>query len=137
VNAIAQGESTNSAAQPPCVLVVDDNKFMTRGLTLLFEEAGFGATAFNRGLEAIDYVISGVGARPSAAIIDIHLPDISGLVLSQRLREALGPTCPIIVLSGDGSMEVLNSLSHVGATYFFQKPVNSAALLERVRELVA
>ena len=67
------------------------------------------------------------------AVVDIHLPDMNGLVVSQKFRERLGPHAPIIVLSGDTSMETLNSLPHVGATYFFSKPVNSGQLLERSR----
>ena len=64
------------------------------------------------------------------------MPDISGLVVSQKLREMLGPDVPIIVLSGDTSMQMLNSLPHVGATYFFSKPVNASQLVERMREWV-
>ena len=66
-------------------------------------------------------------------MVDVHLPDMNGLILSQKLREQLGPEAPIIVLSGDTSMETLNSLSLVGATYFFSKPVNSEQLLDRIR----
>ena len=70
----------------------------------------------------------------SAAVVDIHLPDISGLVLSSKLRERYGPKLPIIVLSGDTSMENIRSLQHVGATYFISKPFNSEHLVERLRE---
>jgi hypothetical protein len=34
-------------------------------------------------------------------------------------------------------METINSLPHAGATYFFSKPINSSALVQRLRELVA
>ena len=68
-------------------------------------------------------------------MVDIHLPDISGLVLSSKLRERFGPGRPIIILSGDASMENLRSLSHVGATYFISKPFNSQHLIDRLREL--
>jgi FixJ family two-component response regulator len=52
------------------------------------------------------------------------------------LRDLLGPDVPIIVLSGDTSMPMLNSLPHVGATYFFSKPVNAQQLVERLNEWV-
>ncbi|HEY1685474.1 MAG TPA: response regulator, partial [Tepidisphaeraceae bacterium] len=74
---------------------------------------------------------------PDAAVIDIHLPDLSGLILSQQLRAHFGERTPIIVVSGDGSQEVLNSLSQVGATYFFSKPVNARALVEKLQDLLA
>ena len=69
-----------------------------------------------------------------AALVDIHLPDLHGLVLSSKLRELLGPAVPIIVISGDTSMANLNALSHVGATYFLSKPLNPAALLARLKQ---
>jgi DNA-binding response OmpR family regulator len=72
----------------------------------------------------------------AAALVDIHLPDLSGLVVAQKLREMLGPDAPIVVVSGDTSMEVINALPHVGATYFFSKPLNVAYLLERMKEWV-
>ena len=49
------------------------------------------------------------------------------LLVAQKLREILGPTTPIVIVSGDTSMEVINALPHVGATYFFSKPLNAAS----------
>ena len=62
-------------------------------------------------------------------------PDISGLIVAQKLRSRFGSTIPIIVVSGDTSMETINSLSHIGATYFFSKPLNSAALVQELKRL--
>ena len=115
------------------ILIVDDNHAVSAALRLMLANAGYTARAFESGLEALKHVD---GERPDAAIIDIHLPDINGLVLTQRLRDLLGPDAPLIILSGDTSMETINSLPHVGATYFFPKPVKSAQLIERLREWV-
>ena len=116
------------------ILIVDDHQGMTRSLAWLFRDAGYHPATFHLGLAALQYVRDHA-CKPVAAIVDIHLPDISGLILSQQLRSELGPATPIVVLSGDGSMEVLNSLPHVGATYFFQKPVSSSLLLQRIKEI--
>ena len=67
---------------------------------------------------------------------DLSLPDSEGLEASRKLHAAV-PKVPIIVLSGDTSMQTLNSLPHVGATYFYSKPVNSNQLLERLRKWVS
>jgi len=120
------------AAPPPAILIVDDSLPLARGLAALLKHAGYRTTAFTEGLSAIEFARN---EKPAGAVIDVHLPDISGLILSQRLREELGPTAPIVVLSGDSSMEVLNSLPHVGATRFFRKPVSAASLVEHFREL--
>ena len=110
----------------PSIMIVDDCPATTRGLHRLFTSGGYRPTSFPDGMSALEFARNNALA---AAVIDIHLPDISGLILSQELRKILGPTAPIVVLSGDTSMEVLNSLAHVGATYFFQKPVNGSMLL--------
>jgi CheY-like chemotaxis protein len=118
----------------PKVLVVDDSQPTARALATLLGAADYTATTAFRGADALERARA--GERFDAAIVDIHLPDISGLVVSRQLRDLLGPDVPIIVLSGDTSMPMLNSLPHVGATYFFSKPVNANLLVERLNEWV-
>lgn len=116
------------------ILVVDDNVNVSRALGNLLFRAGFAPTVCTTGMEALDYLAHG---RPAGAIIDIHLPDISGLVISQHLRERHGPDIPIIIVSGDTSMNNLNALPDAGATYFYSKPVRGSALVDRMRELTS
>jgi DNA-binding response OmpR family regulator len=118
----------------PTVLIVDDDRALRDGLSALLADCGYRAAVAPTGTAALEYARR--GPPPAAAVVDIHLPDINGLVLSQRLREHLGPAAPVIVLSGDTSMEVLNSLPHVGATYFFGKPLHPERLLERLAQLL-
>lgn len=115
------------------VLIVDDNAAVTKALGLLMRNAGFDTVPCHSGNDALAYCNA---STPDAAVIDVHLPDINGLILARTLRDRFGPATPIIVVSGDTSMETLNSLPHAGATYFFSKPVNSAALVERLRDLM-
>lgn len=132
----AAGAAPASYAAPR-VLVVDDSEPTARALATLLAGARFEAVVAFRGGDAIARVERALGDGGGgfvAAVVDVHLPDLSGLVVSQKLRELLGPGTPIVVLSGDTSMPVLNSLPHVGATYFFSKPVNGPHLIERLRE---
>ena len=115
------------------VLVVDDNVAVTRALSELMRHAGIHAVGCLCGQEALDRTRE---TSPAAAVIDVHLPDINGLVLAQKLRERFGPTTPIIVVSGDTSMETINSLPHVGATYFFSKPLNPTRVIESLKQMM-
>jgi DNA-binding response OmpR family regulator len=133
VSAVPHSLTPPGGAPAPRVLVVDDSEPTARALATLLNAANYDATVSYRGGDAVEQARS---LPFAAAIVDIHLPDISGLVVSQKLRELLGPEVPIIVLSGDTSMQMLNSLPHVGATYFFSKPVNSHQLIDRLREWV-
>jgi len=116
------------------ILIVDDKAKETRAVATLMNAAGFRGIGCLSGAEALASVDAQI---PAAAVIDIHLPDISGLILAQTLRARLGPGMPIIIVSGDTSMETLNSLTHVGATYFFSKPLSSTMLLEQLRTHLA
>ena len=117
------------------VLIVDDSVPTTRSLSVLLRKAGYDPIVCNTGGEALAYVTESV-TPPAAAVLDVHLPDINGLILSAKLRAAFGNDTPIIVVSGDTSMETLGTLPHVGATYFFSKPVSSSQLIERLNQCV-
>jgi two-component system KDP operon response regulator KdpE len=115
------------------ILIVDDNAAVTRALAVLVRNAGYEPITSLTAAEALAFTKD---TTPAAAVVDIHLPDMSGLILAQKLRDRFGETTPIIVVSGDTSMETLNSLPHVGATYFFSKPISSAMLIEQLRKLL-
>jgi len=135
VSVVAQEAADPSAqAAPPRILIIDDSQPTANALAAVLHRADYATAVAYRGHDGIRQASSG---SFDAAVVDIHLPDLSGLVVSQKLREILGPRTPIIVLSGDTSMTTLNSLPHVGATYFFSKPVNASHLLERLKEWLA
>jgi CheY-like chemotaxis protein len=129
----AQNLPRPQALQTRSILVVDDNAVFTQALRAVLANAGYHVATFNTGLAALGHAAE---HRPHAAIIDIHLPDISGLVLTHRLRDLLGNDVPLVILSGDTSMETINSLPHVGATYFFSKPVQGSHLVSKLREWI-
>ncbi len=120
----------DTSKNPRTVLVVDDDAGVVKAMQALLKKSGFDAIGCLTGADALDKAAVGV----HAAVVDIHLPDMSGLSLTQRLRSILGPEMPIVILSGDTSMETLRALPDAGATHFFSKPVNTAMLIGRLRE---
>ena len=134
MKSVAINQPNRADSPTTTILVVDDNHMVTRALSSLIRDAGYAPFACHSGADALAFAHG--DAIPGAAVVDIHLPDINGLVLSQKLRDRFGPDTPIVVVSGDTSMETIKSLPHVGATYFFPKPVNSNALMQRLRELI-
>lgn len=120
------------AIDSPRLVVIDDSPLITEALGRLLMIHGYDVVTFNASLPALDYV----RANPvDGALVDVHVPDLSGLIVSQQLRALMGPDAPIIILSGDVSMEVLNALKHVGATHFFPKPLQPTMLLDRLKQL--
>lgn len=116
------------------VLVVEDDPTTVKALLMLLRTEGYDPVAFTDGSHALDYARQ----HPlQAALIDIHLPDISGLHLSQHIRETHGSAMPIFILSGDNGMDTLRALPSSGATFFFSKPINTVHLLEHLKANMA
>lgn len=134
MSVLPQDERIRPRTPMPTILIVEDNRVVTRALATLLKDAGFQGVVFHEAAPAMEFIQH---TQPWAAVVDIHLPDISGLILTQKFREQCGPEMPIVILSGDTSMETLNSLPHIGATYFFSKPVNSAHLIEKLKGWVS
>jgi DNA-binding response OmpR family regulator len=127
---LAMSASKNGhAISPRRVLIVEDNPSVAFAMARAVDQAGYTSAVFHNASQALNHAnLSSV----EAALIDIHLPDLNGLVLASKLREILGPNAPIFVVSGDTAMENLNALPFVGATHFFSKPVSVRTLLDRL-----
>lgn len=115
------------------VLIVDDDPVVGRAMQVLMTREGFAPIICATGAAALQQAAA---FDVVAVIVDIHLPDINGLTLSQRLRGLLGPSTPIVILSGDNSIDTLRALPEAGATYFFAKPVNGVRLIEQLKDWV-
>src|SRR5687768_14569795 len=110
----SDGSSFDGETATKKILIVEDDVTAARALRRILTDAGYEPMIYHGGTEAL---AAAKRERPAAAMIDVHLPDLNGLILAQQIRQIVGDDIPIIMVSGDTSMETLNSLSHVGATY--------------------
>jgi len=115
-----------TAPQKPVILIVEDDHNLRGALESLFTSEGYCGVTKSSGQEALQYN----SCNLAGALLDIHLPDMNGLVLANILRTKYGPDLPIVVLSGDASMDTIRRLGDSGATYFFSKPVNPSLLMD-------
>jgi len=120
------------------ILVVDDEPGSREGLRRLLQAWGFEAETAASGEEALARIDS-VG--PSAVITDLVMPGMDGLQLLQKLQSDY--PVPVIVLTGQGTIEQAVEAVKLGAQDFLEKPVEPAKLkilLERLagtKELLA
>jgi DNA-binding response OmpR family regulator len=112
-------------------MVVDDNASLARSFLTLLRNEGFDPLVFQSGQPALDYIRDN---RPDLALIDIHLPDVSGLEIARQIRQTHGSKLPIIICSGDSSLDALHALPDAGATKFFHKPVSATRLMECLKD---
>lgn len=115
------------------LLLVEDNKKIMHGNQRLFGLAGFETTA---ALTLAEARASIAERRPDAIILDIMLPDGSGLDFMQELRESENADIPILLLTGLTTPEdIIRGLTSGGDDYL-TKPYDFPILLARVKALL-
>jgi DNA-binding NarL/FixJ family response regulator len=116
------------------VLVVDDHPIWRDGVARDLESAGM-VVCGTAGDVAQALRIAGA-ARPDVVLLDLHLPDGSGVEVARALAELPQPPY-VLVLSASGErQDVLDALT-AGATGYLVKSASSAELVEAVRRVAA
>ncbi len=113
--------STNYAVQSieGKVLVVDDNHAAREAMVQLLKMKGVNAIGAGTGQEGIDQATK---HKPTLALIDIGLPDMTGHEVAVAVRQALGDKVTMIALSGFDQAEVKNQARKVGFAAYLSKP---------------
>jgi two-component system response regulator FixJ len=74
--------------------------------------------------------------QPGCLLLDVQLPDLSGLDLQRRLNQ-LGATIPVLFVSGHGNIAMAVQAMREGAFGFLEKPVTHQLLVQQVQEALA
>src|SRR5262249_12861101 len=109
------------------VLVCDDELQILRALKVILRDAGYEPVVAANGEEALD---PAPVEPPAAAIVDLMLPDIDGVEVTERLRE--WSEMPIIVLSAVGDEEAKVRALAAGADDYVTKPFGPSELVARL-----
>jgi FixJ family two-component response regulator len=116
---------------PECIVfVVDDDPLVRESLADLLDSAGFEARTFGSAAEFVQ------GQRPdvpACLILDVELPDISGLDLQTELAKS-GIEMPIVFLTGHGDIPMSVRAMKAGAVEFLTKPFGKQELLDAIQE---
>jgi two-component system response regulator FixJ len=113
----------------PLVYVVDDNAEMRESLRWLLESVDARVECFASAAEFLDSHDPG---RPGCLILDVRMPDMSGIELQERLS-GLGSNLHIVFLTGHATVPIAVRAMREGAVDFFEKPVDEQMLLDRVQ----
>ncbi len=112
------------------ILVAEDDRLVLATLVEGIERAGFEVEAVDNGREA---VARAEGAHFDLAILDVRMPEMSGLEVAHRLREH----CPVIILSAYSDAEVVEAAIREGAVGYLVKPVDVTQLIPAVETALA
>ena len=117
------------------VLLAEDNKINALLTEKALRSAGCSVTTVTNGTGALE-AFGMFTSVHDLMIVDLNLPDMSGLEVIERIRaqeEAQsGRRVPILVLSADGQESTREQALRCGATEFLQKPLDPALLLSLI-----
>ena len=112
----------------PTVYVVDDDDGMRRALDTLLSTVGYKTAVFSRPSE---FLANFRADSPGCLVLDIRMPDMSGLELQQHLNR-IGSMLPVIFITGHGDVPMAVQAMKEGAFEFVQKPFRDQDLLDRI-----
>ena len=116
----------------PTVVVVDDDISVRESLELLIQNEGWQPALFESANEFLAQLPS---VSPSCLILDVNLPDLSGLDIQQRISDEKFST-PIIFITGYGDIPTSVRAMKAGAAEFLTKPLDDEIMLEAIRGAV-
>ena len=112
----------------PMVFVVDDDISVRESLEMLIRFAGWECETF---ASASEFLGRSRVAAPSCLVLDVNLPDLSGLDLQQRVSADV-LRMPIIFITGYGDVPMTVKAMKAGAVEFLTKPFSDDALLDAI-----
>ena len=110
------------------VHIIDDDASVRNGLSRLMRSAGLEPHAYATPQEFFAQLPI---AQEGCILLDVTMPEMSGLQVQERLREE-GVRLPVIVLSATENEEVRQATHALGARFFLRKPVDAQALLDAI-----
>ncbi|GBD17494.1 Transcriptional regulatory protein LiaR [bacterium HR26] len=117
------------------VVIVDDHPMLREGTRVCLERepdiAVVGVTGMGR--EAIHLVAE---HRPDVLLLDLRLPDISGVEVARQVRAAY-PDSAIVILTGYGDAGYLRALRPLGIRGYLAKTATDAEIIDAVRRAAA
>lgn len=134
VISLAERFQSQAGAQRLHILVAEDNPVNQRVIRGLLTHAGFEVVLAQDGEEALSMLES--EQQFDLAIIDMHMPELSGPEVIQRWRFLESGHLPIIILTADAREDAEQASRDAGADAFLTKPVSSHALIDMIAQLV-
>jgi len=110
------------------VHVVDDDASLCAALECLFESVGLDTLTYGA---ARDFLNASLADQPGCIVIDIRLPDMSGLEFQAQLTQ-LGVRLPVIMMTGYGDIPMTVRAMKRGAMDFLSKPFRDQDMLDAV-----
>jgi CheY-like chemotaxis protein len=115
----------------PVVLIVDDDEFEQKLLSLMLEPEGYQVRVASNGAEALRQLCR---APVDFILMDFNLPDLNGIEVTKRLKDDPRlAAIPVIMITGNSERDVVVESRKMGVTDFIVKPVERSVILDKLR----
>ncbi|MCH8148701.1 MAG: sigma-54-dependent Fis family transcriptional regulator, partial [Planctomycetes bacterium] len=114
------------------VLIIEDERAIREELADFLREEGFSCVLAATGQEGIERVD---GRDFEAILLDIRLPDMTGIEVLERLRH-LTPESHVLIMTAHPSVDTVVSALRLGAVDYVVKPLILEELLQKIRRLI-
>src|SRR5580700_2495773 len=118
--------------QDPVVFVIDDDRMIREGLQSLIRSVGVRVETF---ASAREFLSAKLPDAPSCLVLDVRMPDVSGLDLQRKLND-VNIHIPLIFITGHGDIPMSVRAMKEGAQEFLTKPVRGQDLLDAIQKAV-
>src|SRR5690348_10845005 len=118
------------------VLIVDDDPVQRRLLETMVQRLGYRTMTAEGGDAAVGLLTGSDAARVDAVVLDLVMPDLDGLGVLARMREA-NLAIPVIVQTAHGGIDNVVSAMRAGATDFVVKPASPERVQVSLRNALA
>jgi two-component system response regulator FixJ len=115
------------------LFIVDDDATTRDALSVMFTLAGYRVSVF---ADAESFLAAARASAPTGVLLDLHLPDKSGLAVLKELNAQHFPA-PIFIVSGDGDVSCAVEAVKSGAFDYLIKPFDARAIVTRVGNAIA
>lgn len=113
------------------ILIVEDEKALSRVLVKIFEKNYYSVDAVYNGKEALDYIASD---NYDIVLMDVMMPVMDGITALKKIRES-GNQIPVLLLTAKSDVEDKVMGLDSGANYYITKPFDTQELLAVVRAI--
>lgn len=113
------------------LLLVEDEKALSKALTVILERNNYSVDAAYDGQEALEYLDAD---NYDGVILDIMLPKVDGITVLQEIRKK-GNLIPVLLLTAKSEVDDKVLGLDAGANDYLTKPFNSKELLARIRAM--
>lgn len=117
----------------PIIHIIDDDAAVRRSLVMLLKSVDLKTRAY---ASAYEFLESFDANSPGCIVLDIRMPDMSGLDLQQELRRRQ-IEIPIIIITGHGDVPLTVRAMSEGAMTVLEKPYHEQTLLDNISKAIS